>query len=285
MTTEQYTYDFNQEGVRCRHSEENGWEPLEPNCLNCGYKTDECGCGNYEEGWYAKEEAKEEKKAYSISTKNTYDALCECAECEKCPSHINPYVWAETNHGEEKRERGGEFSTKNLFPAEFAYADPRYFTPKYQVCCDNLTEGKHNKEKYMGGCVLKKGKKITAAALENKKRTNPELFANFVSTTILTMSQTTAYQSNQDNYEDITSRLDRQMLRYNFKDRIPKGKHIFAVIVPTRSNPSFKNCPNYDIPYKVPVMMRDTDAGAIWMPNGRAYAMNPVGDAIIVLKD
>jgi hypothetical protein len=238
MTTEQYTYDFNQEGVKCRHSEDNGWEPIEPNCLNCGYKTDECGCGNYESGWYV-DEAKEK-----------------------------------------------EFSTKNLFPAEFAHADPRTFTLKYQVCCDNLTTHmKHNSNQFMGGCVLKKGKKISATALETKQRTNPEMFAKFVGTTILTMSQTTAYQSNQDNYEDITSRLDRQMLRYNFKDRIPKGKHIFAVIVPTRSNPSFKNCPNYDIPYKAPVMMRNTDAGAIWMPNGGAYAMNPVGDAIIVLKD
>jgi len=27
------------------------------------------------------------------------DGLCRCAECEECPSHINPYVWAETIHG------------------------------------------------------------------------------------------------------------------------------------------------------------------------------------------
>ena len=53
MTTRQYTYDYDQQGVKCRHSEEDGWEPLEPNCLNCGYKTEECECGEYEEGWYA----------------------------------------------------------------------------------------------------------------------------------------------------------------------------------------------------------------------------------------
>ena len=177
-----------------------------------------------------------------------------------------------------------EYSTKNLFPAEFLHADPRFYTSKYQVCCDNLTEGKKNCNQYMGGCVLKKGKKINEEALENKQRTNPELFANFVGTTILPFSLFAEFQTNQSDYEDITSHLDRQMLRYNFKDRIPKGKHIHSVLVPSRSNPKFKNCPNYDIPFKVPVMMGCLDAGAIWMPNGAAYAMNPVGDAIIILK-
>tara|TARA_R110002126_G_scaffold148540_10_gene294553 strand:- start:895 stop:1668 length:774 start_codon:yes stop_codon:yes gene_type:complete len=240
MTTQQYTYDFNQEGVKCRHSEDSGWEPIEPNCLNCGYKTEECGCGDYKEGWYV-EEAKEEEK-------------------EK------------------------EFSTKNLLPAEFLHADPRFYTSKYQVCCSNWYEGKKNSNQYMGGCVLKKGKKISPTALENKQRTNPEWFANLVGTTILPFSLFAEFQTNQSDYEDITSRLDRQMLRYNFKDRIPKGKHIHSVLVPSRSNPKFKNCPNYDIPFKVPVMMGCLDAGAMWMPNGAAYAMNPVGDAIIILK-
>jgi len=27
------------------------------------------------------------------------DGLCGCAECEECPSHINPHTWAETIHG------------------------------------------------------------------------------------------------------------------------------------------------------------------------------------------
>jgi hypothetical protein len=31
-------------------------------------------------------------------------------------------------------------------------------------------------------------------------------------------------------------------------------------------------------------MMGCLDAGAIWCRNGAAYAMNPVGDAIIILK-
>jgi len=26
-------------------------------------------------------------------------SLCRCAECEKCPSYINPYEWAEATHG------------------------------------------------------------------------------------------------------------------------------------------------------------------------------------------
>ena len=32
------------------------------------------------------------------------DDLCGCAECEKCPSHINPYEWAEATHGDEDEE-------------------------------------------------------------------------------------------------------------------------------------------------------------------------------------
>jgi hypothetical protein len=247
-TTKQYTYDYNQYGVKCRHSEDGGWEPIEPNCYNCGHKTEECSCGEYKEGWYAKEEgwyAKEEKK--------------------------------------EKEEK--PFHTKNIFPSSVFAANTNLYTSKFQTCCLNpTTQHGINRELWMG-YVLKKGKKITQSQLDRLNEIDPEMKRFYVGTTILTLSQTTAYQSNQDNYEDITSRLDRQMLRYNFKDRIPKGKHIFAVLVPTRSNPNFKNCPNYDIPYKAPVMMRPTDRGAIWMPNGAAFAMNPLGDAIIVLKD
>jgi hypothetical protein len=83
--------------------------------------------------------------------------------------------------------------------------------------------------------------------------------------------------------------LDKGKLRYTFKDRIPKGKHILAVLVPTRSNPAWKNCPNYDIPYKSPVMMMRGDKGATkvyvreW--DIAVFSMNPLGDAIIVLKN
>ncbi len=51
-----YTYDYDQQGVRCRYSEDRGWEALEPSCLNCGYTEEECDCGEYEEALYVDEE-------------------------------------------------------------------------------------------------------------------------------------------------------------------------------------------------------------------------------------
>jgi hypothetical protein len=33
---------------------------------------------------------------------NEDDGLCGCAKCEECPSHINPYAWAEAIHGAEE---------------------------------------------------------------------------------------------------------------------------------------------------------------------------------------
>jgi hypothetical protein len=74
MTTEQqFRYDNDDKGVKCRYSEENGWEPIEPNCLNCGHVTDECDCGNYQSGWWV-DEAKEEQKFH---TKNLFPAAAD----------------------------------------------------------------------------------------------------------------------------------------------------------------------------------------------------------------
>lgn len=56
-----YTYSYDDMGVRCRYSEDAGYEPVEPSCLNCGYKTDECDCGDYEEAWYVDEDEEDEE--------------------------------------------------------------------------------------------------------------------------------------------------------------------------------------------------------------------------------
>ena len=177
------------------------------------------------------------------------------------------------------------FHTNIIFPTETFQHDPRHFTTKWATQYN--TQYEQNREEFMG-FVLKKGKKITQSQLD--RLTDNEEFKRFyVGTTILTVSQTTADHSNQDLYEDITARLDKGKLRYAFKDRIPKGKHILAVLVPTRSNPAWKNCPNYDIPYKSPVMMMRGDKGATkvyvreW--DIAVFSMNPLGDAIIVLKN
>ena len=177
------------------------------------------------------------------------------------------------------------FHTNIIFPTETFQHDPRYFTTKWGTSYEPLH--KRNREGFMG-YVLKKGKKITKSALD--RLTDNEEFKRFyANNTILTVSQTTADHSNQDLYEDITSRLDKGKLRYTFKDRIPKGKHILAVLVPTRRNPAWKNCPNYDIPYKAPVMMMSGDKGAVKVDvkgyDDAVFSMNPLGDAIIVLKN
>lgn len=174
-----------------------------------------------------------------------------------------------------------EFHTNIIFPPETFQHDPRFFVGKWAVSYDPIYN--QNREKYMG-YTFKKGKKITQSQLD-RLTDNEEFKRAYANNTILTVSQTTADHSNQDLYEDITARLDKGKLRYAFKDRIPKGKHIFAVLVPTRSNPAWKNCPNYDIPYKNPVMMVAGDAGATKVISGGCFAMNPLGDAIIVLKE
>jgi hypothetical protein len=173
------------------------------------------------------------------------------------------------------------FHTNNLFPANPNY-DHRYFTPKWATQYNIQYE--QNREEFVG-FVLKKGQKITQSHLNRLAAIDPEIRKFYVGTTILTVSQTTADHSNQDLYEDITARLDKGKLRYAFKDRIPKGKHILAVLVPTRSNPAWKNCPNYDIPYKAPVMMMRGDKGATKVDVRGFFSMNPLGDAIIVLKN
>lgn len=175
-----------------------------------------------------------------------------------------------------------QFHTNIVFPAETFSHDPRLFTTKFATSYDTIFGG--NKEGFVG-YTLKKGKKITKSQLD-RFTDNEEFKRAYANNTILTVSQTTADHSNQDLYEDITARLDKGKLRYAFKVRIPKGKHIFAVLVPTRSNPAWKNCPNYDISYKNPVMMVAGDKGATkYNLLNLFYAMNPLGDAIIVLKE
>jgi hypothetical protein len=51
-----YTYAEDDKGVKCRHSEEDGWECIEEYCLNCGDPARNCDCGDYRcGGWFCEE--------------------------------------------------------------------------------------------------------------------------------------------------------------------------------------------------------------------------------------
>ena len=55
--SQQYEYEYDDMGVWCRYCEDDGWEPLEPHCLNCG--ATECECDEYCEGMWFNEETSE----------------------------------------------------------------------------------------------------------------------------------------------------------------------------------------------------------------------------------
>jgi chromosome segregation ATPase len=65
------------------------------------------------------------KKTLAPYEEDEEDALCGCAECEECPSHINPHLWAETIHGAEEEEEDWEGKTPYVptprNPAEVAH--------------------------------------------------------------------------------------------------------------------------------------------------------------------
>ena len=55
-TATKYTYGYDDEGVRCRHSKEDGWEPVEEHCLNCGRIPNDCDCEQYQcARWFCEE--------------------------------------------------------------------------------------------------------------------------------------------------------------------------------------------------------------------------------------
>ena len=81
-----YTYADDDKGVKCRHSEEDGWECIEEYCLNCGRTAGDCDCGDYRcGGWFCEEG----------SGWNDADSVSEEGGCEYCGCH----------HDEEEEER------------------------------------------------------------------------------------------------------------------------------------------------------------------------------------
>lgn len=45
-----------------------------------------------------REEAKRRALEHKAQVEARANALCECEECQKCPSHINPREWYEATH-------------------------------------------------------------------------------------------------------------------------------------------------------------------------------------------
>jgi hypothetical protein len=37
-------FEYDDKGVLCKYTEEDGWIPVEECCENCGYKIEECEC-------------------------------------------------------------------------------------------------------------------------------------------------------------------------------------------------------------------------------------------------
>ena len=177
-----------------------------------------------------------------------------------------------------------EFHTKIIFPEASNRLYRSYFRMLFHNCYD--WNSNQNKEEFIG-YVLKKDKKITQSELD-RLTDNEEFKRSYANNTILTHSQTTADHRNRDLYENIYSKLDKGKLRYTIRKRIPKGKRILAVLVATRSNPAWKNCPNRDIPYNYPVPLMSGDKGGVSIDvDGLdvVCSMLPLGDAIIVIKD
>jgi hypothetical protein len=43
--------EYDDMGVLCRYTEEDGWYAIEDHCVTCGYRCDECECDDGEEDW------------------------------------------------------------------------------------------------------------------------------------------------------------------------------------------------------------------------------------------
>ena len=205
---------------------------------------------------------------------------------------VPEFIIQESNAQRMIAEQEKPFSTKNLFPyfstrheSPFVYIpDWRFFSDRVVFCVSRRSHLTTNESTLMG-LVLTHGRKITESQLDHLTEIEPEM-RNYVRTTIMNVSQMTAEHRNQDKYTDITHLIDRPMLHINFKDRIPNDKHVVAVLVPHRYSPLWKNCPNYDIPYKSPLLSELTDKGAVLAGrNELPFMMNPLGDAIIVLDE
>lgn len=88
---------------------------------------------------------------------------------------------------------------------------------------------------------------------------------------------------------DCLGYVDKKKLRQNFKDQLPKGARIVKVLIPTDTNPLYKNIGNPLIPYATAVCASKDQDGAYYKEypemNFAMWASNyPVGDAIIVYK-
>lgn len=98
-TTTTYTYADDDKGVKCRHSEERGWECIEEYCLNCGRTAGDCDCGDYRcGGWFCEEG----------SGWNDADSVSEEGVCEYCGCHHDDQNDDDYDEEEERCENAPE---------------------------------------------------------------------------------------------------------------------------------------------------------------------------------
>lgn len=71
---DKFKWDYDDKGVICRQDKEtDGWEVMEPYCVECGHRDDECVCDNF----YGREADSDE---VSQEWKDWYDALPEAGK-------------------------------------------------------------------------------------------------------------------------------------------------------------------------------------------------------------
>lgn len=114
-----YIYAEDDKGVKCRHSEEDGWECIEEYCLNCGDPARNCDCGDYRCGGWFCEEGSGWNDADSVSEEGGCE-YCGCHHDEEEEEDLECVGWCKAiREGREPDERGwDEFvSTKQKCPS------------------------------------------------------------------------------------------------------------------------------------------------------------------------
>jgi hypothetical protein len=98
---DKFKWDYDDKGVICRYSkEEQGWEVMEPYCVECGHRTDECEC----EDFYGRQE--------EVSDSDSEDSDSDSEDEDEVP--VFPGVVVAQTHGQQETDVDGRVWTFNL---------------------------------------------------------------------------------------------------------------------------------------------------------------------------
>ena len=89
------TYEYDNHGIKCLNDEENGYRPVEPHCVNCGYKPDDCECVTFCSAPYWDEEGERWIEEEYEDEEDEGDELFPCPDCEYCKQ---PKTWKTTRY-------------------------------------------------------------------------------------------------------------------------------------------------------------------------------------------